>query len=55
MKVKLYIIKGTASGKHYIGITNNSMRRLQEHSRGETKGGQIVGEFELVYGEIEIM
>jgi len=42
MKIKLYIIKGLTTGKHYIGITNNLTRRLQEHSSGATKGGQVM-------------
>jgi putative endonuclease len=51
MEIKLYIIRGRKSGKHYIGITNNLARRIEEHSRGATKGGQIIGEFELIYTE----
>jgi putative endonuclease len=51
MMIKLYIIKGLTSGKHYVGITNNLQRRLQEHAGGVTKGGQVIGEFELIHTE----
>ena len=50
-KVTLYIIKGLLTGKKYIGITNNLQRRLNEHRKGSTKGGQIIGEFELIHTE----
>jgi putative endonuclease len=51
MKIKLYIIKGLTNEKHYVGITNNILRRLQEHASGVTKGGQVIGEFKLIYTE----
>jgi putative endonuclease len=42
---------GLTTEKHYVGITNNLQRRLQEHAGGTTKGGQIIGEFELIHTE----
>jgi len=51
MKIKLYIIKGLTNGKHYVGITNDLQRRLQEHASGATKGGQVIGKFDLIYTE----
>jgi len=51
MKVTLYIIRGFLSGKKYIGITNNLQRRLAEHRTGTSKGGQLIGEFELIHTE----
>jgi putative endonuclease len=50
MIVTVYVLKGE-SGKRYICITNNLGRRLKEHRSGTTKGGQILGEFELLYKE----
>jgi putative endonuclease len=48
--IVLYVLQGDA-GKRYVGITNNLNRRLQEHRSGKTKGGQVIGEFELLYIE----
>jgi len=47
MKVTLYIIRGVLSGKKYIGITND-LQRLREHHDGISKGGQLIGDFELI-------
>jgi len=51
MKVFLYIIRGISSGKNYVGITNNLERRLNEHRSGQTKGGQVIGDFQLLHTE----
>jgi putative endonuclease len=51
MKVTLYIIRGVLSGKKYIGITNDLKRRLREHRNGSSKGGQLIGDFELIHTE----
>ncbi len=51
MNIILYIIEGVATQKRYVGITNNLQRRLQEHRNKFTKGGQIAGDFKLIYTE----
>lgn len=48
--VHVYVLQG-AGGKRYVGITNNLERRLKEHYSGNTKGGQIIGEFQLIHKE----
>ncbi|MFB3883164.1 MAG: GIY-YIG nuclease family protein [Armatimonadota bacterium] len=52
MAVTLYVIKGSASGKRYVGITTDLSRRLREHSRGESKAGQLLGPFVLLHTEL---
>jgi putative endonuclease len=49
--VTLYVLRSKVSAKRYVGITNNLKRRLTEHRRSLTKGGQILGEFVLVHTE----
>lgn len=51
--VYVYVIEGKESGKRYVGITGKLGRRLREHKKKKTKGGQVVGEkFELIHKEI---
>ena len=42
--VTLYVLKGK-TGKRYTGITNNLSRRIQEHHKKVTKGGQVLDSF----------
>jgi len=44
----VYILRG-ASGRHYIGSTNNLSRRIEEHRRGETHTTKRPG------GDLEII
>ncbi len=48
--VNVYVLQGL-QGKRYVGITNNLERRLKEHRSGNTRGGQVIGEFQLIYSE----
>ena len=48
--VTVYVLLG-ASGKRYVGITNNLARRLREHASGGTKAGQILGSFTVIHTE----
>ena len=49
--VTLYVLKGN-TGKRYVGITNNLPRRLEEHRKRGSKGGQILlGDFSVLYTE----
>ncbi len=48
--VNVYVLQGL-QGKRYFGITNNLDRRLKEHRSGNTKGGQVIGDFQLIYSE----
>ena len=48
--VYVYVLCGS-KGKRYVGITNNPARRLEEHRSHHTKGGQILGDVDLVLCE----
>ena len=48
--ITLYVLKGKM-GKRYVGITKNISRRLREHREKATKGGQLLGEFSVLYTE----
>jgi len=50
--ITLYVIQSKVTRKRYVGITNNIQRRLAEHRRGNTKGGQILGDFDVLLTEI---
>jgi putative endonuclease len=48
--IYVYVLQGL-QGKRYVGITNNLERRLKEHGSGNTKGGQVIGDFQLLHTE----
>ena len=43
----VYILRG-ASGRHYIGSTDNLERRLAEHRRGSNHTSRRLGKIELL-------
>lgn len=47
----VYILKNSISGKHYIGITGDLARRIEEHNRGQTKSTKQKGEWAVIYKE----
>ena len=47
----VYVLQIKKSGRYYIGQTQNLTKRLERHSRGETKSLKNRGEFEVVYVE----
>jgi predicted GIY-YIG superfamily endonuclease len=51
MPVTLYVIKGSSTGKRYVGITGDLKRRLREHAAGMSKAGQLLGAFSLLHTE----
>jgi len=48
--VTLYVLKGR-TGKRHVGISGNLERRLRDHRAGTTKGGQLLGQFRLLFSE----
>jgi putative endonuclease len=49
--ISVYVLEGKGAAKRYVGITNNLPRRLSEHRSGESKAGQILGQFQLLHSE----
>jgi putative endonuclease len=47
----VYILRIRRTGRYYVGQTQDIAKRLDKHSRGETKSLKNRGEFELVYTE----
>lgn len=48
---KVYILKNNLTGKHYIGSTNDLIRRINEHNRGQTKSTKRKGIWKIIYTE----
>ena len=47
----VYVLKNSITGKHYVGSTNDLVRRLSEHNRGQTRSTRQKGIWEVVYIE----
>lgn len=47
----VYILRNSLTGRHYIGNTNDLVRRLSEHNRGHTRSTRQKGEWEVIYKE----
>ena len=49
--IYVYVIRSLLNGKRYVGISARLGSRLRAHAAKKTKGGQQLGEFELVFTE----
>jgi len=47
----VYVLQSNQTHKRYVGITNDLPRRIKEHHSKATKGGQLLGSFEIIYTE----
>lgn len=47
----VYVLQNIVSKRFYIGSTNDIIRRVNEHNRGQTKSTRQKGRWELVYKE----
>jgi putative endonuclease len=46
-----YILQNSITKRHYIGSTNDLIRRIAEHNRGQTKSTRQKGNWELKFVE----
>ena len=49
MSYYCYILKSQTSGKHYIGVTEDVARRLEQHNNGLSKWTKGKGPWELLW------
>jgi putative endonuclease len=47
----VYVLRIKKNRRYYIGQTQNLAKRLEKHSRGETKSMKNRGEFDVAYVE----
>ena len=47
----VYILRNSITHKHYIGSTNDPVRRLAEHNRGQTRSTNRKGVWQMIYTE----
>ena len=47
----VYILRSLVKGRFYIGMTNNSERRVEEHNGGRSKYTSFTKPFALVWKE----
>lgn len=47
----IYILYNSVINRYYIGSTNDLMRRLEEHNRGQTKSTRQKGNWLIIYKE----
>lgn len=51
MGYTFYILKSIKSGKYYTGSTENVIKRLAKHNRGEVKSTKAYRPWNLIYKE----
>jgi putative endonuclease len=49
--VTVYVLRGE-SGRRYVGITNDLVRRLTEHRSTDTSVHRLLGEFDVIHTEL---
>lgn len=49
--MRVYVIRSLRSARRYVGITKDLDSRLSDHRRGRSKGGQQLGDFEVLLVE----
>jgi putative endonuclease len=51
MTIVVYVLRSVVTGRRYVGLTNNLLRRLEEHRRGTALSSRILGPFEVLLTE----
>jgi len=49
--ITVYVLRSLGNGKRYVGITDNLVRRLNEHRRPGSTVGKLLGAFEVLRTE----
>ena len=49
--VIVYVIQSRASGRRYVGITRDLIRRLEEHNSGQSSSTKVHRPWEIAYQE----
>lgn len=49
--MKVYILKSLVDGSHYVGMSDNSERRLEEHNRGKVTSTKSKVPWAKIYEE----
>jgi putative endonuclease len=49
--VTVYVLRSLTTGKRYIGITNNFIRRMSDHRRTTSTVNKLLGAFEVLQTE----
>ena len=47
----VYVLRSLKDGKRYVGMTDNIVRRLEEHNKGSVTSTTLRRPFELAYSE----
>ena len=47
----VYVIKGDHSNWHYVGLTNNVNRRINQHNLGQSTATKAYRPFTLIYSK----
>ncbi len=49
--VAVYVLRSQSSTQHYVGITKDLKRRLEEHNQGRSRATRNRGPWNLLYTE----
>ena len=47
----VYVLISEKQGRHYVGLTNDIYRRLEEHNKGKTKSTRFYSPWRILFKE----